>query len=93
MSKPAMKKGKARSAENGVDESETVDHDGHRQGYEEAESTSSQHHHHHQRELAGGPTASPQDVRRTRKEVRLEREGEREKGDVAATPGMHSYYY
>ena len=35
MSKPAMRKGKARSVENGADDGETVD--GHRQGYEEVD--------------------------------------------------------
>ena len=71
MSKPAMRKGKPRSQENEVDDSETVD--GHREGYDEVESVSS-HHHHHRREPAGCLTASPEDVRRVRKEVMLERE-------------------
>ena len=77
MLKPATtKKGKARSAENGVDDGETVD--GHGPGYEEVESVSS--HQHHQREPAGGVTASPEDAKRARREARrLEREKERER--------------
>ncbi|EDR00504.1 uncharacterized protein LACBIDRAFT_334125 [Laccaria bicolor S238N-H82] len=65
------KKGKARS----VDDGETVD--GHGQGYEEVESVSS--HAHHQREPAG-VSASPEDVKRAKREARrLERERERER--------------
>jgi hypothetical protein len=61
MSKPTMKKGKARSSENGVDDVETLD--GHGQGYEELESVLS--HQPHQKEPAGGLTASPEDAKST----------------------------
>ena len=48
-------------------------------GYEEVGRVSSRHN--YQREPVGHLTASPEDVRRARKEVkRLEREREREKG-------------
>ena len=77
MSMPALKKGEARSAENGVDDGEAAG--GHGRGYEEAGGLSS--HHSHQSEPAGCLTASPEEVRRARKEVkRLERERERERG-------------
>ena len=77
MSMPALKKGEARSAENGVDDGETAG--GHGRGYEEVGHVSS--HHNHQREPVGHLTASPEEVRRARKEVRRsEREREREKG-------------
>ena len=76
MLKPATKKGKVRSSENGVDDGETVD--GHGPGYEEVESVSS--HHHAQREPTGGVTASPEDVTRARREARrVEKERERER--------------
>ena len=74
---PALKKGEARSAENGVDDGETAGVRG--RGYEGVGSVSS--HHNHQREPAGRLTASPEEARKARKEVkRLEREREREKG-------------
>ena len=66
MSKPAVKKGRARSTEHG-------------RGCDEVESVSS-HRHHRQREPGGGVPSCSEDVKRARKEAgRLEREREGKK--------------
>ena len=78
--KPAVKNGKARSAEHGVDDGVTVDGQGRGMGRWRVFRSHHHHHHHHQMEPAGSVTATPENVRGARKEARgLEREREREK--------------